>query len=66
MRSTQNTAFMKRRLSSAIPPHCPLWPGSRGPMIDQDLSSMSWRRWEASSKEVSLSSLIPPPLYHIS
>lgn len=41
MRNIWNTAFVKHRLSSAIP-HCPLRPGSSDSIIDQTRSSMSW------------------------
>ena len=48
----QNTALMNLRLSSAAPPHWPLWPGSRSSMSPHERSSMSWR-WQSSA--------LPPP-----
>ncbi len=43
-RNIQNTALMKRRLSFAIPPHCPLCPGRCGSNKAHAASETSWRR----------------------
>ena len=59
VRKTQNTALTKRRLSLAIPPHCPRRPGSMPSMSAHFSSEMSCLRCVASMFSLHAASIIP-------